>query len=205
MKTDNSSETTGFKMTDKTEAIPTGSIIDFGGLTAPSGWLLCDGSLNGCDEFPALYDVIGTRFGGKIGENFNVPNFCRRIALGAGNSVPEGTNGPSSDVGSTGGDEHILLSHSQMPAHRHGAGNLVADIVGGHTHVIPHARGPRSNNGGQYYEKLVQEKVCTIRHAETNGSGAHRHTISGDTDSIGFNEKVFIMPPVLVVTKIIKT
>lgn len=204
MMTNDANKTTNPKMTNTTEVIPPGAIMDFGGLTAPTGWLLCDGSEKNCDEFPELYEVIGTRFGGKIGETFNVPNFCRRIALGAGGSVPSGTNGPSKNVGSIGGDEHIILSESQMPMHQHKAGTLAVSSAGEHTHVLPYIKGSKSSAGGEYYEVLVKEKVSTIGHVETCGGGAHGHLVSGDTGSIGSNEKVFIMPPVLVVTKIIK-
>lgn len=50
-----------------------GEIRRFGGSFAPEGWLLCEGQLLERAEYPALFEVIGTRFGG--GETtFALPN-----------------------------------------------------------------------------------------------------------------------------------
>jgi hypothetical protein len=39
----------------------------------PPGWFLCDGSAKSVDDYPDLYNAIGTTYGGG-GGNFNVPN-----------------------------------------------------------------------------------------------------------------------------------
>jgi Phage Tail Collar Domain len=57
--------------------VPPGTIVAYGGLTAPSSaWLLCDGSSVASATYPALFAVIGTSFGnGSNGAgNFNVPD-----------------------------------------------------------------------------------------------------------------------------------
>lgn len=41
---------------------PIGSIQAYGGTTAPSGWLLCQGQLLKVEDYPELYAVIGTNF-----------------------------------------------------------------------------------------------------------------------------------------------
>lgn len=41
-----------------TEQIPTGTIIDFAGISAPTGWLLCDGSAVSRTTYAALYSVL---------------------------------------------------------------------------------------------------------------------------------------------------
>src|SRR4051794_15515180 len=43
--------------------VPSGTICDFGGDTAPTGWLICDGSAVARVEFSALFSVIGTKYG----------------------------------------------------------------------------------------------------------------------------------------------
>jgi len=52
---------------------PVGTIIDFAGIEPPEGYLLCDGSEYSVEEYPELYEVIGTTYGGDD-KTFNVPN-----------------------------------------------------------------------------------------------------------------------------------
>ena len=61
--------------------IPIGGILTFGGVAAPPGgvWLLCDGSPYETAMYPALFAVIGVRFGGS-GGFFNVPHRDRPSA-----------------------------------------------------------------------------------------------------------------------------
>lgn len=45
-------------------AIPSGAMLDFAGTSAPSGWLLCDGSSYAASSFPTLFSAIGYTWGG---------------------------------------------------------------------------------------------------------------------------------------------
>ena len=49
------------------QTIPVGTIAFFAMQTAPTGWLLCDGSLptNMTSLYPALYNLLGTTYGAK--------------------------------------------------------------------------------------------------------------------------------------------
>ena len=54
---------------------PTGAILPFGGVSAPTGYLLCDGSAVNRDTYSDLFAIIGTRYGAGNGVNtFNVPD-----------------------------------------------------------------------------------------------------------------------------------
>jgi microcystin-dependent protein len=61
----------------------------FGGATAPSGWLICDGSTYSSAVYPTLFSVIGYLYGGA-GSNFQVPDFQTRTPVGSitGASAP---------------------------------------------------------------------------------------------------------------------
>lgn len=53
-----------------------GSVKAWGGSTAPSGWLFCDGSAISRTTYAALFAVIGTTYGtGNGTTTFNLPNF----------------------------------------------------------------------------------------------------------------------------------
>jgi microcystin-dependent protein len=53
---------------------PIGTIKMYGGSTAPSGYLLCDGSAVSTTTYATLFAVIGYSFGGS-GSTFNLPPF----------------------------------------------------------------------------------------------------------------------------------
>ena len=57
-------------------------------LTAPDGWLICDGSTISRTQYSALFGAIGTQFGSGDGSTtFNLPDFRSRMPLGAGQGV----------------------------------------------------------------------------------------------------------------------
>ena len=55
--------------------IPAGTISQFAGTAAPSGWLLCNGAAVSRTTYAALFAAIGTTWGvGNGSSTFNVPN-----------------------------------------------------------------------------------------------------------------------------------
>lgn len=50
-----------------------GMIMPYGGTTAPTGWLLCNGATLSTTTYPALFAVIGHTYGGS-GNSFAVPD-----------------------------------------------------------------------------------------------------------------------------------
>lgn len=69
----------------KLALFPPGSILFFGANVPPDGFLICDGSQIKSSDYPALYNAIGTTFGGNS-TNFKLPdlrnNFLRGISSG---------------------------------------------------------------------------------------------------------------------------
>jgi microcystin-dependent protein len=62
-----------------------GSIKMHGAATAPTGWLLCDGSAISRTVYADLFGIIGTTFGpGDSSTTFNVPDFRGIFPRGAG-------------------------------------------------------------------------------------------------------------------------
>lgn len=65
--------------------VPIGAIFPFGGSTAPSGYLMCDGSAVSRSDYSALFAVIGTSFGSGDGSTtFNVPDLRETVPVGIG-------------------------------------------------------------------------------------------------------------------------
>ena len=188
---------------DSAVGIPPGSMIDFAGSAAPAGWLLCDGTSISRTTYADLYAEIGLKWSpsNQPAATFRVPDLRRRITLGAGGVVPAGTNGPANTVGSVDGDEAIVLAESQLPAHTHDEGTLAIASAGSHSHTFARRDGSGSGGSGTGYSAAGQ----AASNGQTNAAGSHSHSISGDTGSTGTGASVPIMPPVAVVTKIIKT
>ena len=55
--------------------IPTGTIIAWGGLTAPAGYLECAGQSLSRTTYGALFTAIGTTWGTTSADNFKLPDF----------------------------------------------------------------------------------------------------------------------------------
>ena len=66
-----------------TALIPTGTILSYGGTTAPEGFLLCDGEPYDTTVEVDLFAVIAHAFGGS-GGTFNVPDMRGRVTVGVG-------------------------------------------------------------------------------------------------------------------------
>jgi microcystin-dependent protein len=84
---------------------------------APSGWAVCDGSLQAIDQNTALFNLIGTTYGGDGQSTFALPDLRGRMAIGAG----QGPGLQSYSVGQMGGEEQVTLNLSQLPLHSHAA------------------------------------------------------------------------------------
>jgi hypothetical protein len=68
--------------------IPAGSIMMYGGLSLPTGWLWCDGTAYDSDDYLSLAAAIGGAYDTSAGQSapasgfFRVPIFLSRIPLG---------------------------------------------------------------------------------------------------------------------------
>lgn len=87
-----------------------GEIRMFGGNFAPAGWLFCEGQILSIAENEALFQLIGTTYGGDGQSTFAVPDLRGRVPLHMGNGFI---------LAETGGAEEITLTVNQIPAHTH--------------------------------------------------------------------------------------
>lgn len=104
-----------------------GMIKDFGGTSAPTGYLVCDGSAVSRATYAALFSAISTTWGAGDGSTtFNLPNLSRRATVGSGGS---GTATLANSVGSIGGAETHALTVDELAAHSHSI--AAANATGG--------------------------------------------------------------------------
>jgi microcystin-dependent protein len=107
---------------------------------APKGWALCNGQLLSIAQNSALYNLVGTTYGGDGVSTFALPNLQGRVP------VHEGTGGSVYDIGQAGGSESEVLSVEQLPAHTH----AVAAHKGPGASTIPTGRLPAATSGDSY-------------------------------------------------------
>jgi microcystin-dependent protein len=94
-----------------------GEIRMFGGNFAPAGWAFCDGQLMPISENDALFNLIGTTYGGDGQETFALPNLQSRVPLHSGNSAGQGLQ--QYTIGEMAGVESVTLTTQQIPVHNH--------------------------------------------------------------------------------------
>ena len=91
-----------------------GEIRMFAGNFAPSGWEFCSGQLLPIAEYDALFNLIGTTYGGDGQSTFALPDLQGRLP------IHSGSNSQSSYViGQKAGVETVMVTAAQMPAHTH--------------------------------------------------------------------------------------
>jgi microcystin-dependent protein len=122
--------------------IPSGAITAYGGASAPTGWLLCNGASQPTASYPALHAVIGYTYGGS-GANFNLPNLQQRFPLG------KAASGTGATLGGTGG----AIDHTHTSAaHTH--------TIASHAHTLSNAGAAKITGGGSPSDTIM-ERVST--------------------------------------------
>ena len=188
-------------------APPVGSGMIYYGTTAPSGYLLCDGSAVSRTTYAALFAIISTIYGSGDGSTtFNLPDRRQRFGLG------KAAAGTGSTLGGTGG----AIDHTHtVPAHYHGMSsgadlNIVAS--GDHTHNIQR-NALEANSGGaggifgtQAGTGTSYADTQSNSHIHSSGSFAGRiGLVTGGVNGDAVMTSGSNNPPYLVENYIIKT
>src|SRR5438067_95889 len=92
-----------------------GEIRAFAGNFAPVGWAICNGSMASIDENDALFNLLGTTYGGDGQSTFGLPDLRGRAIVSQGKSLA----GTVYLIGSAGGAEKVTLNTNEMPIHSH--------------------------------------------------------------------------------------
>lgn len=175
--------------------VPTGTVFQFAGAAAPTGYLLCDGSAVNRTTYATLFTAIGTTYG--VGDNsttFNVPDFRGRTAFGASSSA--GFN--YHVLGSTFGVTTSTLTTNELPAHGHsiaitdnghhhplwGANNSTGGTLVGLGDSNAHAIAAETFNSGNGYKQSLGGGEVIMDNTVTGISAVANNTGSGNGFSV---------------------
>lgn len=195
--------------TPSSPVLPAGVVLPWAGVSAPSGYLLCDGSAVSRTTFSTLFANIGTTYGvGDGSTTFNLPNMLGRTPVGAGTYTDPVLGSTTRTLGTSAGAASHTLSVSEMPSHNHGG------ATGSHVHQMftPSATGTQrlpaeggdsveviSNQGGDFsYTMSGRIGGATPTAGQTNSATS---SISAQGGGSSHNN----MQPYLVLNYIIKS
>ena len=183
---------------------PPGAIHAYGGASAPSGYLLCNGAAVSRTTYAALFSAIGTNYGvGDGSTTFNVPNLQGRVPVGLSAADAE------FDVrGETGGAKTHTLASNEIPAHVHlvDPPNSTTTTNGSHTHSYnDQYRGTTVSDDAD--DRNVASSTLNDAARTTGSGGSHTHTLdipAFNSGSSGGGAAHNNLQPYLVVNYIIK-
>lgn len=176
------------------DAVPIGAIFTFPMATAPTGYLVCDGSAVSRTTYADLFAVLGTAYGNGDGSTtFNLPDyrgqFLRGYDDGAGNDPDAAARQDRGD--GTVGDYVGTIQDGEMANHLHQIDppNSTSSSAGDHSHSTYSDFGTTSLNGDHSHST---NSIST----NTSTAGNHRHLIRGEREQIAqyaFGDNDFIL------------
>lgn len=190
--------------------VPSGSMVPYVGATAPTGWLLCDGSNVSRTTYAALFAVIGTRAGvGDGSTTFALPDMKDRFLAGnlatstqyaqnAGALTPNAAISAPAHTHTQGAHGHTFTgsSHSHNIGHDH-ADSFTANAAteSSHTHTVDPAStasgaasaGTSAPTGaGTSFAPSTHTHSTNIASTTSSAGSTHDHaiTISGGVTAL---------------------
>ena len=164
----------GINVAQLNALIPPGSVITTAATSAPSGWLLCDGTAVNRTTYAALFAVISTTYGSGDGSTtFNVPDLRRRTPTGVG---------ASDTVGTSDGVAYASRTSTQtrtIPAHYHGMG------TGADLNITSSGSGTTGNDSPDHSHNIGIGFTSPTSAWTITGAGGAGYTIPGTTTTTG--------------------
>jgi len=131
-------------------AVPVGSIIAYGGSSAPTGWFECDGVAISRTTYAALYTAIGTNYGyGDGSTTFNIPDLRGKFPRGYDHGAGNDPDAASRTAQATGGATGDNVGSVQADAMQRTTGDFIAKNGSGtDTSLNPTVSGVFSSGNG---------------------------------------------------------
>jgi microcystin-dependent protein len=143
-----------------------GQIIAVGFNFAPVGWELCQGQLLPIAQNTALYQLVGTTYGGDGQNTFALPDLRGRVAISQG----QGPTLSNYTVGQSAGSESVVLTATQNAAHAHplmASSQTGTSITPDNTSALAAGSEPKVN----VYDKVAPTTSLAPGSITSSGSG----------------------------------
>ena len=163
--------------------------------SAPTGYLLCDGSNVSRTTYSVLFAAIGTTYGSGDGSTFGLPNLEGRFPIGYDGSTYTlaGTGGALTDTPTLSGtNAGTALTEAQLAAHSH-------DTWGNTWPSGSWTGGTGTTQSSVTQTSGTLTTTSTLRTLDTGSGSTHTHAWTGTSTAVD------TVPPYLVVNYIIKT
>lgn len=202
---------------DPNTILPAGIVSPYAGSTAPTGYLLCDGSAINRTTYARLFSAISTTYGtGDGSTTFNLPDLRGRVVAGLDNMG--GTDAGRLDIANTAGtvigSQYVTITSANLPLHTHAIDHDHAAFTSGddspdHSHGYDRANW---TNAGVYGSQVGVFDSTKYSYVSSGGASTrHQHNINvpnftGSSGNGGFaNTAMSVMQPTMVMNYIIKT
>jgi microcystin-dependent protein len=184
--------------------VPSGVIWPYGGSSAPTGFLMCNGTAVSRTTYADLFAAIGTTYGvGDGSTTFNLPNAQGRVPVGAGTYTDTVSGSVTRTLGATLGAEKHVITTAEMASHNHGGGDhthLTAYSAASGTTLLNASTNIRANYAGGTGDTDYQ-LVGSVTTPDVGPSGASGTIITTQGSGTAHNN----MQPSFVTNYIIKT
>lgn len=170
----------------KSNGVPVGAIFAFPSETIPEGYLPCEGQELAISQYPVLYKLIGTAFGGTT-KTFNLPDlqgqFIRGLDREGNIDIKE--NGSLRELGDK--QEDALQGHSHSTSnettsdgyHSHNTYFTRNEIkYGTNTFSDNNSRNVYTPWNQSHYQAHKNDKYCYFHVEESERTGTHTHKFS---------------------------
>jgi microcystin-dependent protein len=172
---------------------PIGSILMWPTGTAPTGWLICNGSTFNATTYPELNALLGGN---------TLPDLRDR--------VPVGVSGTKAEL-STGGAASVTLSSANLPSHSHTFSGT-SSSAGGHSHSLNSlmktnnaaGSGASDNGGNSTVQGTTTGRFSGGQDGSTDSVANHTHTYSGTTSNTGSGSSFSVQNPYVALNFIIR-
>lgn len=156
-----------------------GVVFEYDGLIPPAGWLFCAGQVVNIADYPRLFAVLGTRYGGDGVATFGIPDRRGRVSAGADNMGGTAAgrlvaNIAGGTLGAAGGSEQHTLSLAQIPGHNHSG--TTSSYTDSHNHTG--TTGIESGNHTHAGTTSTESAAHTHSGWTGNENTTHSHTTS---------------------------